>query len=210
MKNSLTFYMILLHGSFLGIATASAKSPSVNIDTLSANQKDVGVVEAVATRSGEKSNSQLTTETSSTKTSALSPKNINIPQEKRLPSGQVWVVNQNKHAQPQPFIWVVKDLKKAGQQPFLQVAKPAEKPKPSKTPKKDDLEPFDEVIKDTQKSGGLFTLYRNKEKNKIYLEIKPEQLNKNYLATATLESGIGERGVTVVCLCKIFCFISNG
>lgn len=195
MKNSLTFYMILLHGLFLGIATASAKSPSVNIDTLSANQKDVGVVEAVATRSGEKSNSQLTTETSSTKTSALSPKNINIPQEKRLPSGQVWVVNQNKHVQPQPFIWVVKDLKKAGQQPFLQVAKPAEKPKPSKTPKKDDLEPFDEVIKDTQKSGGLFTLYRNKEKNKIYLEIKPEQLNKNYLATATLESGIGERGI---------------
>ncbi|AUB40308.1 putative Zn-dependent protease [Nostoc flagelliforme CCNUN1] len=188
--------MILLHGLFLGIATASAKSPSVNIDTLSANQKDVGVVEAVATRSGEKSNSQLTTETSSTKTSALSPKNINIPQEKRLPSGQVWVVNQNKHAQPQPFIWVVKDLKKAGQQPLLQVAKPAEKPKPSKKPTtKDDLEPFDEVIKDTQKSGGLFTLYRNKEKNKIYLEIKPEQLNKNYLATATLESGIGERGI---------------
>ncbi|QFS49500.1 hypothetical protein GXM_06994 [Nostoc sphaeroides CCNUC1] len=157
------------------------------------NQKGVRVGEAVVTaRSGEKSNSQLMTETSS----ALSPKNINIPQEKRLPSGQVWVVNQNKHAQPQPFIWVVKDLKKAGQQPFLQVAKPAEKPKPSKTPTtKDELEPFDEVIKDTQKSGGLFTLYRNKEKNKIYLEIKPEQLNKNYLATATLESGIGERGI---------------
>ncbi|WP_152590641.1 zinc-dependent metalloprotease [Nostoc sphaeroides] len=193
MKNSLTFYMILLHGLFLGIATASAKSTSVNIDTLSVNQKGVRVGEAVVTaRSGEKSNSQLMTETSS----ALSPKNINIPQEKRLPSGQVWVVNQNKHAQPQPFIWVVKDLKKAGQQPFLQVAKPAEKPKPSKTPTtKDELEPFDEVIKDTQKSGGLFTLYRNKEKNKIYLEIKPEQLNKNYLATATLESGIGERGI---------------
>ncbi|HYX15600.1 MAG TPA: zinc-dependent metalloprotease [Nostoc sp.] len=196
MKNSLTFYIILLHGLFLGIATASAKSPSVNIDTLAANHNAVRVLEAVVTRSGEKSNSQLTTETSSAKTSALSPKNTNIPQEKRLSSGQVWVVNQNKHAQPQPFIWVVKDLKKAGQQPFLQVAKPAEKPKPSKTPtEKDDLEPFDEVIKDTQKSGGLFTLYRNKEKNKIYLEIKPEQLNKNYLATATLESGIGERGI---------------
>ncbi|MCC5659313.1 zinc-dependent metalloprotease [Nostoc sp. XA010] len=196
MKNRLTFYIILLHSLFLGIATASAKSPSVNIDTLSANQKAVRVVEAVVTaKSGEKSNSQLTRETSSTKTSTLSLNNINIPQEKKLPSGQVWVVNQNKYAQPQPFIWVVKDLKKAGQQPFLQVAKPAEKPKPSKTPAKDDLEPFDEVIKDTQKSGGLFTLYRNKEKNKIYLEIKPEQLNKNYLATATLESGIGERGI---------------
>jgi hypothetical protein len=198
MKNRLTFYMILLHGLFLGIATASAKSPSVNIDPeLSANQKAGRVVEAVVTaKNGEKSNSQLTTETFSTKTSVLSPKNINTPEKQRLAPGQVWVVNQNEQPQPQPFIWVVEDLKKAGQQPFLQVAKPAEKPKPSKKPTpKDDLEPFDEVIKDTQKSGGLFTLYRNKEKNKIYLEIKPEQLNKNYLATATLESGIGERGI---------------
>ncbi|MEH1839685.1 MAG: zinc-dependent metalloprotease [Nostoc sp.] len=197
MKNRLTFYMILLHSLFLGIGTASAKSPSVNIDRLLGNQKAGRVVEAVVTaKSREKFNSQLTTETSLTKTSTLSLNNLNITQENRLASGQVWVVNQNKHVQPQPFIWVVKDLKKAGQQPFLQVAKPAEKPKPSKTPTtKDDLEPFDEVIKDTQKSGGLFTLYRNKEKNKIYLEIKPEQLNKNYLATATLESGIGERGI---------------
>ncbi|WP_298904215.1 zinc-dependent metalloprotease [uncultured Nostoc sp.] len=200
--NRLTFYMILLHGLFLGIVTASAKSPSVNVDTeLSANHKTVRVLEAVVTgRSGEKSNSQLTTETSSTKISTLSPKNIKISHKQRLPSGQVWVVNQNKHVQPQPFIWVVKDLKKAAQQPFLQVAKPPDKPnsKPNpsaKPPAKDDLEAFAEVIKGTQKSGGLFTLYRNKEKNKIYLEIKPEQLNKNYLATATLESGIGERGI---------------
>ncbi|MEH2267084.1 MAG: zinc-dependent metalloprotease [Nostoc sp.] len=198
--NRLTFYMILLHGLFLGIATANAKSPSVNrVDTeLSANHRVVeGVVTAI---SGEQSNSQLRTETSSTQISALSPKNINITHKQRLPSGQVWVVNQNKYVQPQPFIWVVKDLKKAGQQPFLQVAKPPEKPnaKPNPSAKpaaKDDLEPFNEVTKDTQKSGGLFTLYRNKEKNKIYLEIKPEQLNKNYLATATLESGIGERGI---------------
>ncbi|MBN3909006.1 MAG: zinc-dependent metalloprotease [Nostoc sp. NMS1] len=193
MNKRLTFYMILLHSLFLGIATASAKSPFVNgvNPDLSANQKAVRVVKAVVT-----ANSQLTTETSSTKISALSLNNINISQKQRLPSGQIWVVNQNKHVQPKPFVWVVKDSKKAGQQPFLQVAKPEEKPKPSKTPPaKDDLEPFDEVVKDTQKSGGLFTLYRNKEKNKIYLEIKPEQLNKNYLATATLESGIGERGI---------------
>ncbi|MFN6483871.1 MULTISPECIES: zinc-dependent metalloprotease [unclassified Nostoc] len=197
--NRLTFYIILLHGLFLGVATASAKSPSVNrVDTeMSASHR---VLEGVVTaRSGQKSNSQLTTETSSTQISALSVNNINLPQKQSLPSGQVWVVNQSKHVQPQPFIWVVKDLKKAGQQPFLEVAKPSEKPntKPNSStkPAKDDLEPFNEVTKDTQKSGGLFTLYRNKEKNKIYLEIKPEQLNKNYLATATLESGIGERGI---------------
>jgi hypothetical protein len=195
MNNRLTFYIILLHGLFLGIATASAKSPVVNrVETeLSANHK---VVEGLVTaRSGDKSNSQLTTETSSTKISGLSPDKINISQKQRLPSGQVWVVNQNKHVQPQPFIWVVKDSKKAGYQPFLQVAKPPAKPNSRNPAAKDDLEPFDEVVKDTQKSGGLFTIYRNKEKNKIYLEIKPEQLNKNYLATATLESGIGERGI---------------
>ncbi|WP_373526693.1 zinc-dependent metalloprotease [Nostoc sp.] len=197
--NKLSFYMILLHGLFLGITSASAKAVSITrVDTeLSANHK--AVVTAI---SGNKSNSQLTAETSLTQISALSPENVNIRQKQRLPLGQVWVVNPDKHAQPQPFIWVVKDPKKAGQQPFLQVAKPPEKPdkKPnsSKPPTtKDDLElePFDEVVKNTQKSGGLFTLYRNKEKNKIYLEIKPEQLNKNYLATATLESGIGERGI---------------
>jgi len=197
--NRLSFYMILLHGLFLGITSASAKAVSITrVDTeLSANHKAV-----VTARSGNKSNSQLTTETSSTQISALSPENVNIRQKQRLPLGQVWVVNQNKHAQPQPFIWVVKDPKKAEQQPFLQVAKPPEKPnkkpnsnKPPTTKDELELEPFDEVVKNTQKSGGLFTLYRNKEKNKIYLEIKPEQLNKNYLATATLESGIGERGI---------------
>jgi len=42
---------------------------------------------------------------------------------------------------------------------------------------------------------GLFNLYRDKEKNKIYLEVQTSQLDKNYLATATLESGIGEAGI---------------
>ncbi|MHC5674607.1 zinc-dependent metalloprotease [Nostoc sp.] len=202
MNNRLTFYIILLHSLLLGITTATAKSSSVNIvaPNLSVNHHTVKAVEALLiARSGEKSNSQLTTETSSTEISGLSLKDMKIPQKQRLPSGQVWVINQNKQAQPQPFIWLVKDLKKAGQ-PFLQVANPPEKPnsKPNSTakpPAKEDLQPFDEVIKDTQKLGGLFTLYRHKEKKKIYLEIKPEQLNKNYLATTTLESGIGERGI---------------
>jgi hypothetical protein len=120
-----------------------------------------------------------------------------------LPREQVWVIDGKQQAQRQSFMWVVKDTKKAEQQPFLQVqnsldkpAKPDEKtdvtPKPAK---KEELEPFDKVVKDTETLPGLFTLYRDKEKNKIYLEIKPEQLNKNYLATATLESGIGEAGI---------------
>jgi hypothetical protein len=58
-----------------------------------------------------------------------------------------------------------------------------------------DLQPFDKVIKKTRKSEGLFTLYRNKDTGKIYAEIKPGQLNQNFLATMTLESGIGESGL---------------
>ncbi len=80
----------------------------------------------------------------------------------------------------------------------LLAAKTPEKASSSDTSKletKDGLEPFKQVVKDTEKLPGLFTLYRNKENNKVFLEIKPEQLEKNYLASATLESGIGERNI---------------
>jgi len=195
----LSFYMILLQSLFLGIAAISTKSLAVNgvNSELSAKRQTTVLVTDITKQN---SNSPSTTKTSSIETSTLSPKDINTRPQQRLAAGQVWVVNQNKEVQPQSFMWVVKDLKKAAQQPFLQVAKPPQKPnsKPNSSTKpdaKDDLEPFDEVVKDTAKQGGLFTLYRNKEKNKIYLEIKPEQLNKDFLAAATLESGIGERGI---------------
>ncbi|HEY9830360.1 MAG TPA: DUF5117 domain-containing protein, partial [Stenomitos sp.] len=58
-----------------------------------------------------------------------------------------------------------------------------------------ELESFDKLVADTDKLEGLFNLYHNQETNKIYLEVKPQQLNKNYLATVTMESGIGERGL---------------
>ncbi|MDZ8185264.1 MAG: zinc-dependent metalloprotease [Nostoc sp. ChiSLP02] len=196
--NRLSFYIILLHGLFLGMATASAKSVSVNgvNKQLSSNHQTA----LVTATSKDKSNNPLIRETSASKTSGLSLKDIQTSPQQGLAPGQVWVVNRSKDVHPQDFLWVVKDLKKAVHQPFLQVAKPPEKPnsKPNDTTKpekKDDLEAFDEVVKDTVKQGGLFTLYRQKEKNKIYLEIKPEQLNKNYLAASTLESGIGERGI---------------
>ncbi|MBE9052198.1 zinc-dependent metalloprotease [Nostocales cyanobacterium LEGE 11386] len=137
--NRVTFYLILLHGLFLGIPTASAKS-----------------LES---------------------------------------SAKVWVINQNQQVQNKPFAWVVKNTNAAGQQPFLQTDKSANKSNNSEKPSDHELEPFNEVIKDTENLTGLFNLYHNKEKHKIYLEIKPEQLNQNYLATTTLESGIGERGI---------------
>jgi hypothetical protein len=61
--------------------------------------------------------------------------------------------------------------------------------------RKDDFRQFREIIKGSDKLEGLFTLYRSKDSDEIYWEIKPEQLNKNYLGVVTLESGIGESGL---------------
>ncbi|MBD2339240.1 zinc-dependent metalloprotease [Calothrix sp. FACHB-156] len=61
--------------------------------------------------------------------------------------------------------------------------------------RREDLRRFREIVKATEKLEGLFTLYRNHEDGRTYWEIKPEQLNKNYLATVTLESGLGESGI---------------
>ena len=123
-----------------------------------------------------------------------------IVQQLKLPSSKIAVIDQNNQVKIQNFVWVFKDLKQVGKQPFLQVKKETDTPKTkpesnSKSPKEDELEDFAEVTKDTQKSEGIFTIYRHKNKNKIYLEIKPEQLQKNFIATSTLESGIGERGI---------------
>src|SRR5215207_8255753 len=51
---------------------------------------------------------------------------------------------------------------------------------------------FAEIVKDAQVVKGLFTLYRTDEK--VFLEILPEQLDKIYLVSMTIDSGIGERG----------------
>ncbi|MEA5575525.1 zinc-dependent metalloprotease [Anabaena sp. UHCC 0451] len=157
--NKLTFYVVLLHGLFLGMGTAGGQS--------------------LETKARE---------------------NLVTSPQITLPSSQLWVINQNQQVEKQDFVWVVPDPKKARHQPLLQIAQTTNKlpKKPgssTKPPKADDLEPFDDVVKDSQKLEGLFTLYRQKETNKIYLEIQPEQLQKNFLATATLESGIGEKGI---------------
>ncbi|MBF2066034.1 MAG: zinc-dependent metalloprotease [Calothrix sp. C42_A2020_038] len=168
----LTSYIVLLHGLVIGITTASVMTLAVN------------AVAQTAVDNG-------------TRVRSLGVKHA-TPSKKRLPPGQVWVLNQNQ-VQSQNFVWV-NDIKKINQQPHLQLTKAPtgsdKKPSTTSKPtKRDDLEPFNEVIKDTERLEGLFTLYRNKEKNKIFIEIKPQQLDKNFLATATLESGIGENGI---------------
>lgn len=57
------------------------------------------------------------------------------------------------------------------------------------------LRPFDQVIQNSEKREGLFTTYQNKNTGKLYLELKPEQLNQNFLCFVNLDSGLGEAGI---------------
>jgi len=72
--------------------------------------------------------------------------------------------------------------------PAAEQKKPATPDKPE--PPKDKA--FADIVKDAQVVKGLFTLYRTDEK--VFLEILPEQLDKIYLVSMTIDSGIGERG----------------
>src|SRR6185503_5131938 len=88
-------------------------------------------------------------------------------------------------AQPQP------------QQPSPAAAQPATSPAAQTAAKPAAPEPpkekaFADIVKDAQVIKGLFTLYRTDEK--VYLEILPDQLEKIYLVSLTVDSGIGERG----------------
>src|SRR2546425_12871490 len=78
--------------------------------------------------------------------------------------------------------------------PPAQKTEPADtkKPAPSDKPEPPKDKPFADIVKDAQVIKGLFTLYRTEEK--VFLEILPEQLDKIYLMSLTLDSGLGERG----------------
>jgi hypothetical protein len=77
-----------------------------------------------------------------------------------------------------------------GQNPVQTTAQTPGQPAPQPTPPPE--KPFAEVIKDAEVIKGLFTLYRKDEK--VWLEILPEQFDKIYLCSPTLDSAIGERG----------------
>ncbi|MGF1673764.1 MAG: DUF5118 domain-containing protein, partial [Rivularia sp. (in: cyanobacteria)] len=193
-KKSIYGYIniILLQGLYLAIATFGIKSLVATASETTARSRfgEENILNHQPNRyqTIEKLNNA----------SQVNKDNHKYPEE--LPLGKVWVVGEQKEVRPKSFTWIVNDTKKAAQQPYLELDKQQNKSetKPSTTAKpaaKDRFKNFDTVIKDTAISKGLFTIYRDKEKNKIYLEVQPTQLNKNYLATATLESGIGEAGI---------------
>jgi len=67
-----------------------------------------------------------------------------------------------------------------------------EKKKEEKEVKKEEKEkPFAEVIKDFKVIQGLFTLYLNEDEAKVYMAIKPDQLDKTFLCTLTRSAGDG-------------------
>ena len=64
--------------------------------------------------------------------------------------------------------------------------------KDKKEPKKEPAEkPFQEVIKDYKVIEGLFTLYLKEDEAKVYMSIKPDQLDKTFLCTMTRTSADG-------------------
>ncbi|HJY88357.1 MAG TPA: zinc-dependent metalloprotease [Candidatus Acidoferrales bacterium] len=73
-------------------------------------------------------------------------------------------------------------------------AKPEEAKKPE-GPKPSEEKPFEEVVKDMEVKKGLFTFYYKAEENKLLMELLPDQLDKIFLFSGTLERGTGERGL---------------
>lgn len=61
----------------------------------------------------------------------------------------------------------------------------------NKTKNKKTLPKFEDVIKDVRKIEGLFNLYWDEDKNKLLMEVHPEQLGKTYLFNLTRSSGDG-------------------
>ncbi|MGH9861812.1 MAG: zinc-dependent metalloprotease, partial [Candidatus Acidiferrales bacterium] len=73
---------------------------------------------------------------------------------------------------------------------------PAAEAKKSDEKKKEEKEkPFDEVVKEMEKIEGVFTFYRDKEENKVLVELAPGQLDRDYIFSGKVEQATGERGL---------------
>ncbi|MGK7888642.1 MAG: zinc-dependent metalloprotease [Leptolyngbyaceae cyanobacterium] len=51
---------------------------------------------------------------------------------------------------------------------------------------------FDDIVGNAEVLPGLFTLYRDRDSDQVYLELTPHQLNRNFISITTLNSGLGE------------------
>ncbi|MBE9016999.1 zinc-dependent metalloprotease [Chroococcidiopsidales cyanobacterium LEGE 13417] len=113
-----------------------------------------------------------------------------------LPESKVWVIkNNSQQPELQSYLWLANHEQQDHRQSTLLLAQESNQQVAAKNPKPSELKAFNEVIKNSSAVKGLFTLYRQKDTGKIYLEIQPQQFNKNFLSTMTMEAGIGERGI---------------
>lgn len=69
-----------------------------------------------------------------------------------------------------------------------------------------DEKPFDEVVKGMEEVKGLFTFWRKPEELKVLMEIKPEQLDTDFLFAATFDRSLGERGFYASMMAGDFAF----
>jgi hypothetical protein len=71
--------------------------------------------------------------------------------------------------------------------------------KPDTGPEKKKEKTIDEVVKDTEKLPGLFTLYRKKEagRDTLYMEIREDQLDKMLMLEVTIGTGTSQNQMTV-------------
>lgn len=66
--------------------------------------------------------------------------------------------------------------------------------KPEEKKRFADEKSFNDVVKDMEEVKGLFTFHRKVDENKIYLEILPEQFDKIFLFSGSIEQSTGEKG----------------
>lgn len=73
--------------------------------------------------------------------------------------------------------------------------KPSKDAPPEDAAPKDDGKAFAEVVAEADTVAGLFTIYHDGKTDAAWLEIRPDQLGRDYLWSRTLESGAGGQGL---------------
>ena len=69
-----------------------------------------------------------------------------------------------------------------------QIFNSKKKAKTEKSKKNKTKDKYEEKIKNSEKIEGLFTLYRDKTKGNLFLEITKEQLNKEFIHFSYIET----------------------
>tara|TARA_B110000971_G_C20037974_1_gene515599 strand:+ start:879 stop:3416 length:2538 start_codon:yes stop_codon:yes gene_type:complete len=75
-----------------------------------------------------------------------------------------------------------------------QIFKRKNKSKTEKSKKNESADKYEQKIKNAEKIEGLFTMYRDKTKGNLFLEITKDQLDKEYIHFSYIENGVTDAG----------------